>query len=60
MLKVIYADERLDEIHSLIHQLDTDQFYFVSRYLEQEKKHRQNALFAQWIEFLNTTTHANQ
>lgn len=59
MLKVIYADERLDEIHSIIHQLDSEQFYFISRYLEQERKNRQAAIFAQWQTFLHDTLQSN-
>jgi len=56
MLKTIYADERLIQIYSAISELDSNQFYFIQRFCEQERKRRQQHIFNQWLDFLHNAT----
>ena len=55
LIKVIYEDPKVLAIQQAIQELDTEQFYFLERFLEQERQHRQEAVFEQWQHFLAQT-----
>ncbi len=55
LIKVIYEDPKVLAIQQAIQELDTEQFYFLERFLEQERQRRQEAVFEQWQRFLAQT-----
>ena len=55
LIKVIYEDPKISAIQQTIQELDTEQFYFLERFLEQERKRRQEVVFQQWQRFLAQT-----
>lgn len=55
LIKFIYEDPQIAAIHEAISALDTEQFYFLERYIAQERQNRQEAVFRQWQQFLAQT-----
>lgn len=55
LVKVIYEDPQIAAIEQSIQQLDTQQFYFLERFLANERQIRQEAIFRQWQHFLAQT-----
>ena len=51
-MKLIYEDEKILPIEQAIAALDSDQLYFIERFLAQEKNRRQELVFDQWQQFL--------
>ena len=55
LIKVIYEDPKISAIQQAIQELDTEQFYFLERFLAQERQSRQETVFQQWQHFLAQT-----
>lgn len=51
-MKFIYEDKRILPIEQAIAELDSEQFYFVERFIQAEKRRRQEAIFHEWQHFL--------
>ena len=51
LIKVIYEDPKISAIQQAIQELDTEQFYFLERFLAQERQRRQESVFQQWQHF---------
>ena len=55
LIKVIYEDPKISAIQQAIQELDTEQFYFLERFLAQERQRRLESVFQQWQHFLAQT-----
>ena len=51
-MKFIYEDKKILPIEQAIAELDSEQFYFVERFIQAEKRRRQEAIFHEWQRFL--------
>ncbi|MBR6756024.1 MAG: hypothetical protein IKM15_03655 [Peptococcaceae bacterium] len=55
-LKVIYEDQTTYDLEQQIALLDTKQFYFIERFLLQEKQRRKQEIYNEWLITLNELT----
>ena len=55
-LKVIYEDQATYNVEQQIASLDTKQFYFIERFLMQEKQRRKQEIYNEWQITLNELT----
>ena len=47
-IKVIYEDNAVLPIKELIAQLDTQQLFFVEKFIQQKRMHQKQEVFQQW------------
>ncbi len=47
-IKVIYEADAVLPVKEMIAQLDTQQLYFIERYIQQTKQQRKQEVFQQW------------
>ena len=47
-IKVIYESDAVLPVKEMIAQLDTQQLYFIERYIQQTKQQRKQEVFQQW------------
>ena len=52
IFRVIYEDAQTSHIKDLLHNLTTEQFYFIERACQSERRERQEQIFRQWQQFL--------
>ena len=52
IFRVIHEDAQTSHIKDLLHNLNTEQFYFIERACQCERKERQEQIFRQWQQFL--------
>ncbi|MBR6756517.1 MAG: hypothetical protein IKM15_06185 [Peptococcaceae bacterium] len=55
-LKVIYEDQATYDLEQKIALLDTKQFYFLERFLLQEKQRRKQEIYNEWLITLSELT----
>jgi len=53
IFRIIYEDPETGKIKDLLHNLCTDQFYFIERACRIERRERQAEIFRQWQSFLS-------
>lgn len=52
IFRVIHEEPQTSQIKDLLHNLDSEQFYFIERACQKERRERQGQIFRQWQQFV--------
>ena len=52
IFRVIREEPETSQIKDLLHNLNTEQFYFIERACQKERRERREQIFRQWQQFI--------